>query len=150
MMIENPTPEAAELMQMFARLEHGLRRNGYARRDRQVALIDWARFASELGEPFFAAARDSGNAAVLIRVPPRVYHRDKGLLPEQPPPIANVGELFVRGVCQVRNNIAHGEKLVELATQRDHDLVRDALWVLTQAIDRHPKARELLAKAMTG
>lgn len=149
-MMEAPTPDATELMQLFARLEHALRRNGYARRDRQVAFVDWVRFSSELGEAFFSAARDSGNASVLIREPPRVYHRDKGFLPKEPAPIANVGELFVRGVCQVRNNIAHGEKFVELATQRDHDLVRGALWVLTQAIDRHPTARELLAKATTG
>ena len=141
------TPEAAELMHSFARLEHALKRNGYARQDRKVAFIDWTRFAAELGEPFFTAARDSGNAAVLIREPPRVYHRDKGLLPEQPPPIMNVQELLLRGVCQVRNNIAHGEKFVEPVTERDHDLVRDALWVLTQAIDQHPKTRELLAEA---
>jgi hypothetical protein len=52
--------------------------------------------------------------------------------------IRNVTQLFTRGVCQVRNNIVHGEKYIEVATPRDDALVKEAMWVLQKAIRCHP------------
>jgi hypothetical protein len=136
---------ATALTNLFAEVEYALRRNGYVRRDQPKAFIDWALFARELGEEFFSEVRDSGRAVELVREPPRAYYRDIGLHPEMPDPIGGIVDLFVRGVCQVRNNIEHGEKFVESATPRDHALTREALWVLKKAIAEHPRAREFLA-----
>ena len=65
--------------------------------------------------------------------------------PDVQDPITGVVPLFIRGVCQVRNNIVHGEKFVESARPRDHALVLEANWVLEQAIVRHPDASTLFA-----
>ena len=54
-----------------------------------------------------------------MREPPRVYHRDRGMLPVVQKPITGVVLLFMRGVCQVRHNIVHGEKYVERGMPRD-------------------------------
>ena len=84
--------------------------------------------------------RDSDRAVTLVAEPPRIYYRGRGMLPEVQEPITDAVQLFVRGVCQVRNNIVHGEKYVELATPRDDALVKEANWVLEQAVARHPTA----------
>jgi hypothetical protein len=91
-----------------------------------------------LGEEFFEV-RDSGNAVTLINDPPRILMTHD--LEWQPaPPLADVVDLFVRGVCQVRNNYFYGEKFVGGGDSiaRDHELVRQALWVLDLAADRLP------------
>lgn len=137
-------PEAAAFTDLYARLEHVLRRNGYARKDRQVALIDWVRFARDLGEDFFLRVRNSENAQTLIGEPPRIYYRDEGLVPDVQMPITSVTELFLRGVCQVRDNLVHGEKYVRESRKRDDDLVRDAHWVLEEAIKLHPQIHALV------
>jgi hypothetical protein len=64
-------------------------------------------------------------------------------------PITDVGALFIRGVCQVRNNIVHGEKFVESARPRDYALVEEAHWVLEQAITQHQDAGTLFASLRT-
>jgi hypothetical protein len=145
-MIEELPEHARAFMALVAHVEYVLRRNGYARKNQRKAQIDWALFAKELGEDFFLAIRDAGDAPTLIGEPPRAYHRGKGLQPVVQTPVANVKELFLRGVCQVRNNIAHGEKYVETGTKRDDDLVREAKWVLEKAIERHSELKKLLAR----
>jgi hypothetical protein len=137
---------AAEFMELFARLEHALRRNGYARTDQERAVVNWRRFALDLGEKFFLEVCRAQKAQTLIGEPPRVYIRGRGMQPEVQRPITDVVELFSRGVCQVRNNIVHGEKYVDLATPRDDALVREAHWLLLQAIARHPHAGKLLTQ----
>jgi hypothetical protein len=47
-------------------------------------------------------------------------------------PIACVEHLFTRGVCQVRHNIVHGNKLV--LNERDMKLISGAYYVLEGAI----------------
>jgi hypothetical protein len=134
---------ATDFAALFARVEHTLRRNGYARKDRSRSVVDWALFAKELGQTFFDTIRTGRKAKTLIGEPPRIYHRDKGFLPEVQIPIADVVELFLRGVCQVRNNIVHGEKYVEDGSKRDDDLVQGANFVLEQAINRHPALKDI-------
>lgn len=112
--------------------------------NQKKAQIDWSQFAAELGEEFFVAIRDAANAPTRIGEPPRAYHRDQGFQPTVQTPIANVQELFLRGVCQVRNNIAHGEKYVETGTNRDDDLVSEAKWVLERAVEQHPELKKIL------
>ena len=143
-------PRHAEaFMDLVARLEHALRRHGYAREDRDIAFIDWARFARELGDDFFRTVRESGEANVLIGEPPRSYYRNRGFMPRNSKPIETVRELITRGVIQVRNNIAHGEKYVERATRRDDDLTKEALWVLRTAISSHPEVKHMMAAQET-
>jgi hypothetical protein len=149
-MIGHLPEHAASFMGLFARLEYALRRNGYEKKNRRRAEIDWVNFANEFGSEFFDNVSRSLHARTLIGEPPRIHYRGLGLQPEVQEPIKDVVELFVRGVCQVRNNIVHGEKYVELATQRDDALVREAHWVLEQAIARHPKFKELLAAPAAG
>jgi len=140
-------PEHADaFMGLIARVEHFLTRNGYARANRPRAEIDWVRFADELGEHFFHAVRDSQRATTLIAEPPRVHLRGQGFQPEVQEPVRNVIELFQRGVCQVRNNIAHGEKYVVEGSARDDALVKEAHWVLEQAIARHPRVKVIMAE----
>jgi hypothetical protein len=136
--------DAAAFMELFARLEHLLRRNGYTKKDHSRAVIDWKQFAREFDETFFKHVKRSGKAATLLREPPRIYYRGWGMQPEVQEPIRGIADLFLRGVCQVRNNIVHGEKYIDLATPRDDALVREAHWVLEQAITQHKLAKELL------
>jgi hypothetical protein len=139
-------PEGAiEFSDYFARVEYALRRNGYSRTDQRKSMIDWARFATDLGEPFLGAVRAANMAGELLQEPPRAYHRDQTWQPEHQEPINNVAELFVRGVCQVRHNIVHGEKFMFQDEVRDHALVREAHWVLQQAIAQHPQSAAIRA-----
>jgi hypothetical protein len=136
---------AVAFTQLFARVEHTLRRNGYSRENIDRATVNWSKFASELGEPFFEYVRASQQATTLISEPPRIYYRELGMQPDIQEPITAVVPLFVRGVCQVRNNIVHGEKYVETARPRDDALVLEATWVLQHAVRRHAKAEALFA-----
>jgi hypothetical protein len=133
---------------LFARLENALRRSGYSRNDQRRAVVDWHRFAGELGDPFFVNVCKSGNAATLIAEPPRAKHREGGWQPVVQLPVRDVTELIVRGVCQVRNNIVHGEKYVDPEGPRADTLVREAHWVLEQAINAHPVAKEALRRKL--
>lgn len=57
--------------------------------------------------------------------------------PEKPAPLRNVTELFVQGVCRVRNSYLHGEKFVGSGDpgqwKRDTTLIEEAFAVLTLA-----------------
>jgi hypothetical protein len=145
-MIGHLPPHAVAFTALFARVEHALRRNGYVRSDQKRAVVNWRNFAKELGDEFFESVRQSKLAMTLIAEPPRVYHRNQGFLPNVQEPITDVVQLFGRGVCQVRNNIVHGEKYVDLATPRDDALVQEANYVLEQALSRHPRFRNFANK----
>lgn len=60
--------------------------------------------------------------------------------PEKPAAIENVRDLFLRGVCQVRNNLEHGAKFMgaDGERQRSTSLVSEAGWVLAEAAKRLP------------
>jgi hypothetical protein len=131
---------AVAFRDLYARVEHVLRRNGYLRPDRPKAEVDWRKFANDMGHPFFEHVRDSQSAGTLISEPPRAYYREGGWQPENQLPIENVVELFLRGICQVRNNIEHGEKFMVAESPRSDVLVNEARWVLEQATLRHPNA----------
>jgi hypothetical protein len=82
-------------------------------------------------------------AEVLVQEPPRTLMAD-GLRwePETPDPLVNVEELFIKGVCKVRNSYVHGEEFIggDRSFDRDARLVRDALAVLRLAEPRLTKA----------
>jgi hypothetical protein len=106
------------------------------------------RFADELGEPFLVHARGSGHADTLINGPPRRLDVDLKWQPTTQQPIEDVVGLFLRGVCQVRNNIVHGEKYIDAHDPRDDALVVGAAWVLEEAIERHPQAAQIFASLL--
>jgi hypothetical protein len=55
--------------------------------------------------------------------------------PEWPDRLTNVEDLFVKGVCRVRNSYVHGEKFIggDRSLERDARLVREALAILQLA-----------------
>ena len=134
---------ALAFQNLCARVEHALRRNEYCILNRKKALIDWRKFANDLGDEFFDHVRKSQAARTLTNEPPRAYHRKIGWWPPNQTPIRDVVELFERGVCQVRNNIVHGEKYIDPERPRSDILVNEAHWVLQQAILRHPEAKRI-------
>jgi len=145
-MIGHLPEQAAAFTALFARVEHVMIRNGYARSDQKLAFADWQKLARELGDSFYEEVRISALAETLLAEPPRVYHREKGFLPLVQEPIVDVVQLFTRGVCQVRHNIVHGQKFVEQATPRDHALVQEAEVVLAKALRRHPVLKGFFAE----
>src|SRR5689334_5849797 len=102
-------PHALAFRDLFARVEHTLRREGYVQAGRAKSMVDWQQFAADLGEQFFINVRDSGSALTLVQEPPRALHNDGTWQPQNPTPITTVRELML-GVCQIRHNIEHGEK----------------------------------------
>ena len=144
-------PEHALAFQnLYMRVEHVLRRNEYCLPNRKKALIDWQKFAHDLGDQFFDYVRESQAASTLINKPPRAYYRQDGWPLQDQTPIQNVVGLFERGVCQVRNNIVHGEKYIEPEHERSDILVIEAHWVLEQAILRHPEAKKIFHGEISG
>jgi hypothetical protein len=137
--------EAIAFRDFYARAEHVLRRTGYLRTDRKKAETDWVTFATEMGQPFFAYVSGQRGADTLITEPPRALHRDGSWLPKIQQPIDGTVDLFVRGVCQVRHNIVHGEKFIVSEGARSCRLVKEAHWVLKEAIDRHHDAAKMIA-----
>jgi hypothetical protein len=136
----SPYDDGQRLAALFGHFEHVLKRTGFLK-GRRHAEADWTSFAASLGEAFLAEVRQRGIADTLIHEPPRTLMAD-GLRwePELPDPIENVVELFVRGVCKVRNSYVHGEKFVggDRSIERDATLVHEALLILELA---QPKLR---------
>lgn len=137
--------DAAAFRDYYARIEHVLRRSGYMKADSRRADVDWVKFAKTIGKPFFEYVRGQHSADTLIVEPPRVYHRKGGWQPQSQRPIDGIEELIVCGVCQVRHNIVHGEKFMVAEGPRSYALVKEAHWVLEQAIARHHDLAKLRA-----
>lgn len=136
----NPHDDGQRLAALFGHFEHVLKRTGFLK-GRRHAEADWTRFGNSLGEAFLVEVRQRGIADTLIQEPPRTLMAD-GLRwePERPAPIETVVQLFVKGVCNVRNSYVHGEKFVggDRSVERDAALVREALLILELA---QPKLR---------
>lgn len=134
---------------LYRRVEHALKRcDDFRRKDRKKADADWKAFAVSLGEDFFNQMRASNSATTLIDEPPRILMRDLTWAPQQPAKIESIVDLFERGVCQVRHNHLHGEKMVgsEEDRKRDEILMAQATNVLAKALEKAPKVQEQLPK----
>jgi hypothetical protein len=131
----NPYADARNLAELFGRFEHALKRAGHLKKGRKDAQADWESFANALGDGFFKEVVSSGIADTLINDPPRKLMADLSWKPERVPQLTNVAELFVPGVCRVRNSYIHHEKFVSDGEQRVRDgrLVHEALSVLRSA-----------------
>jgi hypothetical protein len=131
----NPYVDARNFARLFGRFEHALKRADHLKKARKDAQADWESFAQALGQPFFEEVASSGIAETLNNDPPRKLMADLSWKPEQVPPLAGVVELFVHGVCRVRNSYIHHEKFMSDGEQweRDAKLVHEALSVLRSA-----------------
>lgn len=133
---------AAEFARLFGQYEHSLKRNGFQKKKSKVAEADWEAYAAALSEDFFEHVNKSDIARTLIDHPPRKLMADLTWLPEKPFALTSVDDLFVRGVCRVRNSYIHGEKFVGGPDgenwERDGTLVFEALAVLKEAAGRIP------------
>lgn len=134
---------AAEFAFLFGQYEHALKRNGFQKEKSKVAEADWEAFAAALTEDFFQHVDKNNIARTLIDHPPRKLMADMTWLPEKPLPLQSVDDLFVRGVCRVRNSYIHGEKFVGGPDgnnwERDGTLVVESLAVLREAAGRVPR-----------
>lgn len=141
----NPMPSPYQVADAFAAdfrsAEYALKRAGHLRKGKKVAEADWASFAQELGAEFFDQIQASGIAATLINHPPRQLLVTLDWSPPNPPPLANITELIINGVCRVRNSYIHGEKFTggpDNQWKRDALLMAEAHAVLKMAIGIHP------------
>ena len=139
--MNDPYETGRQFGELFGRFEHVLKRSDYLKKGRPDAQADWDRFAHDLGQTFFDEVSTSGIASTLINDPPRKLMAD-GLTwqPPEPEPLRDVAELFVRGVCRVRNSYMHGEKFTGgpdgSRWKRDAMLLSEALAVLELAKKR--------------
>jgi hypothetical protein len=136
-MIQRPfVDDVAEFNSTFGLIERALRHAGILQKGHDRAFVDWKVFADSLGDSFFKRIQKSGDAAELISSPPgELMNRAQRAVWEKQPALDSVKDLFIRGVCKVRANLAHHEKFVgdEADQRRDHLLVQQALYVLKEA-----------------
>lgn len=132
----DPYKAAEEFAEEFRQMEYALKRSGYLHR-KKYADADWDRFAQELGSDFFSKVSKSGIAKTLIEHPSRQLLADMTWVPENPPPLTNVAQLIINGLCRVRNSYLHGEKFTGGPDpdqwQRDAVLIEEAHVVLKEA-----------------
>jgi hypothetical protein len=134
--------EANELVVLLRRIHNALNcQPAYLTKGKKPH-INWKAFGESLGQDFLTKVKTSGHASTLLQEPPREFYVGLGWQPEKQTEIADVEELFTRGVCQVRNNIEHVGKFLteqdEKEKKRSLDLAKDALWILQEAIATHP------------
>lgn len=133
-----PTPQhdvdAMTFRLLMERADNALQNRGMIMPGRGAAMADWQRFSAGLSEQFFEAMRAVPLTETLINAPPRKRLNRGGAAQWGDPvaPLTSVEQLFTRGVCQVRNNIVHGNKLG--LDERDMKLIVGAHYVLEAAI----------------
>jgi|SRR5690348_10201852 len=117
----NPYVDARDLAELFGRFEYAMKRSGHLKTRRPDAQANWESLAKALGDPFFEEVKSSGMADTLINDPPRKLMADLTWKPENVPPLSGIVELFVQGVCRVRNSYVHHEKFVSQGDQLERD-----------------------------
>jgi len=120
----------------FGAMEYVLKRSGFIRMNKEVAIADWDLFAQSLGTGFFEHVVGQGIATTLIGDPPQRLLANMKWSPRTKDPLTNVAQLIVNGVCRVRNNYFHGEKFTggpDWQWERDAALVTEAHLVLKSA-----------------
>jgi hypothetical protein len=133
----NPYDAAEAFITDFRAMEYALKRSGYLRKGKEIAEADWDLFASKLGRPFFEHVIAAGIAKTLVGQPPRRLLANMEWSPPSPPPLTNVTQLIINGVCRVRNSYIHGEKFTggpEGQWDRDTILIAEAHAVLKAAM----------------
>lgn len=133
----NPYRSAEAFAKEFRHVEYALKRSEFLKFKKEVAEVDWDRFARALGKPFYDHIVAAGIAKTLVGAPPRRLLNDLQWGPPNPAPLANITQLIVSGVCRVRNSYIHGEKFTggpEGQWERDLVLIQEAHAVLKEAM----------------
>jgi hypothetical protein len=119
---------------LMERADNALQNRGMIKPGRGPAIADWLLFSTSLGERFFEAIRSAPATETLISEPPRKRVNRDGVAQwgDAVAPLTSVEQLFMCGVCQVRHNIVHGNKLD--LNERDMKLIAGAHFVLEAAI----------------
>ena len=120
---------------LMERADNALQNRSMILPGRGAAMANWQLFSTSLlNEQFFEAMRLAKVTETLINEPPRRRLNRNGVAQwsDQIAPITNVEQLFSRGVCQVRHNIVHGNKLD--LNERDVKLIAGAHHVLEASI----------------
>jgi len=137
-----------ELLRLFTRFEYALKDGGFGKAGRKNAIeADWDRFASkELGAPFFAAVKAKRLGPTLMNNPPsRQILQGSTLGWDVVAAPANVTELMA-AVRRVRNNLVHGGKSGDPDSDRNDNLVAEAIEVLLEALRSHPDIRAIFER----
>ncbi|MCG2632980.1 hypothetical protein L6654_41135 [Bradyrhizobium sp. WYCCWR 13023] len=118
------------------RFDNALQNCGFLIKGGGDARADWKALAADLGEAFFDEVNQAGIAPELIAEPPRKRLNRDGTAEwsDKPKPLVNVEQLFIKGVCAVRANLVHGNK-IEL-NDRDQRLIGESYAVLELAATR--------------
>jgi hypothetical protein len=134
----NPYIAADEFRALFGAAEYALKRSEFRRVKNEKPEPAWDLYARSLGSEFFNHVVTTGIAKTLIGHPPRqLMAETMQWAPEQTTPLTNVHQLFVEGVCRVRNSYVHGEKFTggpEGQWARDAVLIAEAHAVLAEAL----------------
>ena len=119
---------------LMERADNALQNRGMIKPGRGAAMADWQLFSTSLGARFFEAMRSAPVTETLINEPPRKRVNRDGMAQwgDAVAPLTRVEQLFTRGVCQVRHNIVHGNKLD--LNERDIKLIAGAHFILKAAI----------------
>lgn len=136
-------PKGEELFRVFTRFEYALKEIGYAEpaRNNDINVL-WDRFVNDhLGPQFFKLVRETQIASTLLERPPSRQVIQNGVLNwEKSTPPSSTQDLF-GAVRRVRNNLVHGGKSGDEDSDRNAELVADALDVLLEALRYHAGLR---------
>lgn len=140
--LKGASPEWMSFFVLFSRFEYALKRNNYVQAvgRRGEVKADWDCFANDLGQEFLEQMRQESAVKVLICDPPKKQILENGQLKwsEKASKITSVQELF-GAICLARNNLFHGGKYPEGEeddTSRANDLLKDAMFILNEALSR--------------
>jgi hypothetical protein len=128
-------------------MEHAMKRCDFCADHKDIAEADRDKLSKALGEKFFEEGAGSGEAPTLLaRRPRKLKRQPSAWQPAEALPVTNAKELFVKGICQVRNNLFHGEKFRGSPESRERDaaLVAESEWVLKLVREKLPQLREHL------
>lgn len=141
----NPYLAADEFRALFGNAEYALKRSEFMRVKNEKPEPAWDLYARSLGSDFFQHIVAAGIAQTLIGDPPRqLMAETMEWAPKQTTPLSNVHQLFIEGVCRVRNSYVHGEKFTggpEGQWDRDAALIEEAHAVLKEALTFLPPGR---------
>ena len=96
---------------------------------------------------FFDEVKAAGIAPTLLAGRPRKQRaQDLQWKPDLALPISNVTELFVNGVCQVRNHVVHRQKFrgAEADNARDLAVVEESIRILQLVLAKKPEFQKHL------
>ncbi|MCK4713499.1 MAG: hypothetical protein KAT26_11535 [Marinosulfonomonas sp.] len=119
------------------RFEFSLKECGFCISDRNAAVkADWQEFARTLDEDFFKQIEADKRVKEMFNPAPRQQIISHGSLDWREKKPATNNQELLDAVKRVRNNLLHGGKSAAPDEYRNPTLVKEALFILTEAIKR--------------